>query len=721
LRVRPARIAVVALLAGAALFSWALLWPVSSCAEPACARQRFTVAIEIDAVRDVPPVELEVADTEGRVSLESIFATGGIALDVHSDQLDLPYQSASGALDPADLYQFAAAWRDRASPTGADARIYALLTTSLVSDTGEPLFGIMFDIADREAVAVAPATIARYFGDREPERVRILQLRTFSHELLHALNRHHLDAAQMQDGRLTLEAPTRCISDREGRQWYLLESPLMAISPQTIRFLQTAHSRDILPGRTNVSFLPGRASATECNEVRATTQATPAETRWQLAMRRLRQLVPIGTAEAAASRQGNPKTGDTSAAVDLRLQALPSAYPLGYPIAVRVLAHNLGSTPLPLKGRLSPGYGMVSIEYRSASQPDWNLLQPLTWFEPIDDDDARLPPGQQTEQTIPIYFGEQGWTFARPGSYEVRARLRIDDAAGDVLSEPVMITVRAPASADDREALRPLLDSEGELDNSVGRLLTFGGRIGSGDDIEPLEATARRYGHTALGSALQLTLLSQRLRRPIDPQTGTRPIPDFSEARELLRETCADSGVTALKYDLLQQHAGAVPDDIPAAAELAAAAWDGTTKSRHAMSPTYSDPSLRAWGPSLHFCFNHTKLDSPVRQAVPSLARQLRRHEPARIVVVGHTDYQGACRYNNDLALRRASTVKRALVAAGVRAETIQVASLGERRPVDFTFSNQAHALNRRVEILIESNDAPRYGGPERIAARCAR
>lgn len=36
-----------------------------------------------------------------------------------------------------------------------------------------------------------------------------LQLRTFLHELLHALNRDHTDAAQMGDGRLTLEAPMR--------------------------------------------------------------------------------------------------------------------------------------------------------------------------------------------------------------------------------------------------------------------------------------------------------------------------------------------------------------------------------------------------------------------------------------------------------------------------------------------------------------------------------
>jgi outer membrane protein OmpA-like peptidoglycan-associated protein len=718
--VRPVRVAASVLLAGAAVFCWALLWPASWCSEPACARQRFTVAVEIDALRQVPPIALEVVDTETRVSLESIMAAGGIGLEVHTDQLDLPYQSASGALDRADLYQFAAAWRNRESPAGADAGIYALLTTSLISDTGEPLFGIMFDIADREAIAVAPATIARFFGEREQPSVRTLQLRTFAHELLHALNRHHLDAVPMQDGRLTLEAPTRCISDREGSQWYLRESPLMAISPQTIRFLQTADSRDILPGKRNVSFTPARASPTECDEVRASRQAIPAETRWQLAMRRLRSLMPIGTADAAEGDEESSERRGAQPAVDLRIQALPSSYPLGYPIAVRVLAHNLESTALPLKGRLSPGYGMVSIEYRSFDASDWSQLQPLSWFEPMDDDGAMLAPDEWTEQTIPIYFSEQGWTFPRPGDYEVRARLRIDDSGDDIPSEPVMVSVHAPETVDDRAALQPLLDSEGRLDNAVGRFLTFGGRIGSHDGIDPLDATVTRYSHTALGNALRLTLLSQRLRRPIDPQTGTRPIPDFSDAREQLRETCADSGVTALKYDLLR-YARAVPDDIQAAAQLGAAAWDGTTTARRAMSPTYSDPSLRAWGPSLHFCFNETTLDGPVQQALRPLARQLSRLKPMRIVVIGHTDYQGTCRNNDDFGLQRANAVKRALVAAGVQPRNIQVASLGERRPIDFALSTQAHASNRRVEILVESADAPRHSGPERVTPDCTR
>ncbi len=92
-----------------------------------------------------------------------------------------------------------------------------------------------------------------------------------------------------------------------------------------------------------------------------------------------------------------------------------------------------------------------------------------------------------------------------------------------------------------------------------------------------------------------------------------------------------------------------------------------------------------------------------------------------RVVVVGHGDYQGTCRYNDALALRRAQTVRRLLMNAGISGKRIQVASLGERQPLDFKSTPQAHDLNRRVEILAEGaqsqDDDPT---PQRILPKCS-
>ncbi len=732
----------------AAVLGWALFWPETSCAQPACARQRFSLAIELDALRQVPAIEFTVAaGDEGTVSLQSILASGGIDVSLQPDQLDLPYIAASGALDRADLYQFASAWRDNSIPEGMDAKIYALLAAELISDTGEPLFGIMFDDMDREGFAVAPATTAAKFGDREPGSIAILQLRTFVHELLHALNRRHLDAAQMQDGRLTLEAPTRCISGQYRGEWFLQEPPLLAISPDTIRFFQSAPRKEILPGRQNAGFRK-RGSPTECEDARANIVRDPAGTRWQLAAWRLRQAFSIQAARAAdevgpdaqridapatdqdgeeaaaaaaqreesdASPQQEPPLEPAPPAVDLRIQALPAAYPLGYPIALRLMARNDGPEPLAIKNRLMPSYGMVHIEYRAATDADWRNLQPLAWFEPASDEEAMLDPGASTEQTVPIYFGDEGWAFTRAGEYQVRATLHTGKEVPDVVSQPVTITIETPRTAADEAALQPLLNEQGELDDGVGRLLIFGGRIGADQTIAPLEDVVQEHGDTALGSALRLTLISQRLRRPIDPLTGIRPPPDLGAARDLLQDTCTDSGIAALKYQLLMRHSDSIPDAMSRSAhsglESGAAAWDGTSTPRGDTMPTYSDSALNPWGPTIHFCFNDADLRGDARQRALRAARALRRAGPQRVVIVGHGDFEGACRHNDALGLRRAATLRQMLIDQGIPGRRIQIASLGERRPLDFSSTVDARDLNRRVEILVEmdgmSGDAP--------------
>ena len=237
------------------------------------------------------------------------------------------------------------------------------------------------------------------------------------------------------------------------------------------------------------------------------------------------------------------------------------------------------------------------------------------------------------------------------------------------------------------------------------RLLSFGGRIVSEEGLAELEAAVNERGDTALGSAMRLTLVSHTLRPPIDPLTGERPVPDLTEARELLSETCTDSGVAALKAQLLERHAGGIPRDM-GRAETAGTAWDGITSMRGDSQPTYSDPALKPWGPSLHFCLNESQMRQPVRAALPSIARELSRAQPTRVVIVGHGDYEGSCRHNDAIGMRRAETVRRALVAGGLRVARIDVASLGERRPLDFASSSAAHDLNRRVEILVEGASA---------------
>lgn len=702
--------AVTALVCVAVLL-WALYWPSADCDRPSCARQRYSVALEIDALGQLEPISLEIEDADRSISLTEILRGGGVELRASIDQVGLPYDPASGPLDRADLFQFVSAWRNQA-PTDVDATLYALFVNSLIGDNGEELFGIMFDTSGREGFAVAPRTTERFFREYEPGLIATLQLRTFAHELLHALNRHHADATLTQDGRLTLEAPTRCISERQPRGWRLREPPSLEISPRTIHFFQTATAREVLPGPANSPFTYRRATPTECEDARERDASAHVQSRWDLALRRLQLLFSFNSAEAAeAQSEPEPESESKSdselesepeqPSANIRLQAQAAPYPLGYPVAVRVMVENTGEQPLPIVDRLNPSYGMLVIEHRQLGSDDWQPLQPITWFETTDDENVQLQPGARTEETVPIYYGEDGWTFEAAGEYEIRARLQLGASTQDILSEAIAIAVTDPGTDEDRQALQPLLNAEGELARDVGRLLYFGGRIGDRDDLEPLELTADKLGHTAVGGAMRLTLLSQRLRRPIDPTTGIRPAPNFDDARELLEDTCTDSGVAAMTLDVLEQGGDSLPASFRTRTETEAAAWDGVTPSRTSL-PTYSDPMLERAGPSLHFCFNQAELRGPVRGAITRLARELRRARPTRIVLVGHSDSVGTCRYNDTLALARARAVRRALLASGLKRTPIEVVGIGERRPLSFASASEAQQLNRRVEVLVE-------------------
>lgn len=249
-------ILTVGLVTGSVLLGWALLWPETACNEPACARKRFALAVEVDAFRQVSPIEFDVPVGDRSISLHSILASGGVEATVLPDQFDLPYKASSGALDRADLQQFAAAWRNAKAPPGVDAKIYALLAPALVCDTGEPLLGIMFDVAEREGFAVAPSTTAHQFGGREEASIQLLQLRTFAHELLHSLNRPYGDSLR----------PTLCVSDscaqtrraftwhpsRYARSWWPLP-----IRPANANSLSIGQRRSLQPlERDWCSFTP---------------------------------------------------------------------------------------------------------------------------------------------------------------------------------------------------------------------------------------------------------------------------------------------------------------------------------------------------------------------------------------------------------------------------------------------------------------------------------
>lgn len=71
------------------------------------------------------------------------------------------------------------------------------------------------------------------------------------------------------------------------------------------------------------------------------------------------------------------------------------------------------------------------------------------------------------------------------------------------------------------------------------------------------------------------------------------------------------------------------------------------------------------------------------------------------VSVVGHTDVAGTDAFNMDLSLRRAESVRDALVEAGIPAAVIELAHHGANNPLVATPPDGHQPLNRRVEVTV--------------------
>jgi peptidoglycan-associated lipoprotein len=79
----------------------------------------------------------------------------------------------------------------------------------------------------------------------------------------------------------------------------------------------------------------------------------------------------------------------------------------------------------------------------------------------------------------------------------------------------------------------------------------------------------------------------------------------------------------------------------------------------------------------------------------------MRANPALRIRIVGHADERGSDEYNLALGMRRAVAAKDFMVAIGIDASRVEVASLGEEVPLDPTATESAWAANRRDEFEI--------------------
>ena len=103
------------------------------------------------------------------------------------------------------------------------------------------------------------------------------------------------------------------------------------------------------------------------------------------------------------------------------------------------------------------------------------------------------------------------------------------------------------------------------------------------------------------------------------------------------------------------------------------------------------------------FDFNSDALKPEGKEALLAVRDDIRA-KGASVVdidVVGHTDSVGPEAYNQQLSVRRATTVRDFLVANGADPNIIDVSGMGETSPVADNSTKAGRAQNRRVEVKV--------------------
>ena len=106
---------------------------------------------------------------------------------------------------------------------------------------------------------------------------------------------------------------------------------------------------------------------------------------------------------------------------------------------------------------------------------------------------------------------------------------------------------------------------------------------------------------------------------------------------------------------------------------------------------------VRLYGINFDVDSDHLRPDA--KPALDDLLGALKANPAWKISIEGHTDGTGNAAHNLDLSQRRAASVKKALVAAGIAADRMTTTGFGQTKPVASNDSAIGRAQNRRVEV----------------------
>jgi peptidoglycan-associated lipoprotein len=103
------------------------------------------------------------------------------------------------------------------------------------------------------------------------------------------------------------------------------------------------------------------------------------------------------------------------------------------------------------------------------------------------------------------------------------------------------------------------------------------------------------------------------------------------------------------------------------------------------------------------FAFDKYSVEDNYTDLLKFNSQFLKSNSKAHITLIGNTDKVGSVEYNLALGQRRANSLRKMLIAHGVKKSQIETVSLGKAKR---KFSGEDEGKNRRVDIIYKS-DAP--------------
>jgi hypothetical protein len=480
------------------------------------------VFLEVDQMAGTPPLPLERDVGGTRVTLEGIYADAGLDLDVRRDQADLPRKDA---VTLADLDAMMVAFHSLTPPP--DAMYIHLLVVTRDQDDPDTL-GIMFDLGDEDTDNLPREGFAMFADAHQglPTDAPTEMLLTAAHELGHCFNLHHAD----WEGRSFKSGSTI-----EG--YSLADTVLWRLSQVSKSHLSGDPGPEVWPGKKSLAF--GLITSTHQRR----HQTTPLEAFDVVepddVPKNQRGTHVHNGASSRETRDRSRFRDPASQSLKLRLETEKRSYVLGEPVVLTVGLHNEGTRPMRVVPLLGPEYRFLAIEVRAPGTERFEPFHPALLADGRRASARVLAPGESLHDEAKIFFGAEGWTFSRPGTWVIRADFPaggsddagFDEGSGRIQSEPLAIDVVSPRSAPEQRAKELIWGPQ------QGLYLLLGG----GDHLKKARAQLTRLANetpaVAQAPAVRLALGLAALNPTIDPATKVQSAPRLDEAKRLLRPT----------------------------------------------------------------------------------------------------------------------------------------------------------------------------------------